>query len=196
MTFQRLTKITLAFVFSFTVSWVLLVGLAFSPELQAQTFSLTTTPVEGNSDDVLAVDLNHDFLPDLGLLDRAGRVVSTYLNQGSGTFSLSFSYPIPDTPVSLDAIDNDERPHRLRSDFCGAQGASRGNNDASAYLCPFSASFATLTAHDRGMPSSLRRTAHCWPNCPNPQIRTAPPEDNEGSLNALLGSNDTELLPR
>src|SRR6516165_5413874 len=86
---------------------VLLVVLFLSPNLQSQSFSIQTLTTANNPEDVIAVDLNHDSLPDLVVLHRTAALVSVYLNSGNGKFAAPTTNPTAPGPISIDAVDVD-----------------------------------------------------------------------------------------
>lgn len=97
-------------VLSFSGS-VLLLAFALLSVVHAQSFSIRSMAVASNSDDLLAVDLNHDFLPDLVLVDRDARGISVYLNSRGGAFSSPIKSSLADVPVSIDSVDVNEDGH-------------------------------------------------------------------------------------
>ena len=84
MILHRSTHFVTASVFS---GCVLLLLLVLSPILQSQSFSIQTLTTASNPEDVIAVDLNHDFLPDLVILHRSSATIPVYLNLGGGKLS-------------------------------------------------------------------------------------------------------------
>jgi hypothetical protein len=105
MILHRFTRFVRASVFLGGVPLLLLV---LSPILQAQSFSVQSLMTASNPEDVIAVDLNHDFLPDLVILHRSSATLSVYLNLGGGKFSTPYTYATAPGPISIDAVDVNE----------------------------------------------------------------------------------------
>jgi hypothetical protein len=102
MTLQGITRFMRALGF---FGGVLSVVLVLSPVLQCQSFSIQTLKTASAPEDVIAVDLNHDSLPDLVVLHRKAALISIYLNLGNGKFAAPITYPTAPGPISLDAAN-------------------------------------------------------------------------------------------
>src|SRR5437764_1327071 len=85
-----------------TLTALILVVLAITPALSAQSFLPASNVFTGSGPTAVAVgDLNNDGRPDLAIANGSSATISIMLNIGNGRFAPAVNYTVGPQPVSI-----------------------------------------------------------------------------------------------